>query len=78
MQLVHQTDRNDVELDIVIIIATCLQNLQAALDCQSRRNNEHILCKALILRVCNFITDHPCDQHGHDGRFSAAGTKLGT
>ena len=27
MQLVHQSDRNDVELDIVIIIAACLQNL---------------------------------------------------
>ncbi len=41
-------------------------------------DNEHILCKALILWVCNFITDHPCNQHSHDGRFPAAGTKLGT
>ena len=78
MQFVHQSDRNDVELDIVIIIAARLQNLQAALDRQSRRNNEHILCKALVLRISYLIADHPCDQHSHDGRFSAAGTKLGT
>ena len=42
MQLVHQSDGNDVELDIVFIIATCLQNLQAALDRQSRRNNDQL------------------------------------
>ena len=76
-QLVHQTHWHYAKLGIIVVLTARLQDLQTTFDRQARCNNKHILGKPFILGISGFITDHPRNQHGHDGRLSATGAELG-
>ena len=76
-QLVEQRGGNNAKRLVVVLRVGRVEDRQAALDRQPRRDDQDVCGKSGILRMGGLIQDVPGNDHAHDNGLAGAGRHLG-
>ena len=76
VHVVQHVARDQFAAGVVAVRIVRLQDAQAVLDREARRNNEEAAREALALRVAHRVDGLPGDEHRHDGGLAGAGRQL--